>query len=182
VITILPRAGGGWDSTVAGTITTPHGALTFSGDNSAARTGNPLYAITFTGADGFTSAAGGGTFNFSGSFAGNGRFIIDGNINGPSARFDTTPPNVIVKGSSARPLGGDRYSISIRYQATDAGGLTRAELLTPGVAKPLWSGPVSGTVRDTIHVKSSTRRITLRLVVTDTSANSARRTIIIKLN
>jgi hypothetical protein len=78
-------------------------------------------------------------------------------------------------------LGGGRYAVTVRYTATDAGDALTASLLRPGTAKPLASVPATGIAMTVVHVKTGAARVTLRLTVTDTYANSTTRTIAVRV-
>jgi len=173
------RPTGGFASTITGSITTARGSFAFTGDNSAEPNGKAVYAVTLTGAGGFAPATGTGTLNFIGLIQSTGAFIIDANISG--ATFDTTPPTLTVQSATAKSLGQSRYAITVRYAAADAGGPVTFQLARAGVAKPLAVGTATGRAGGVITVPATTHRLTLRLIVSDASANTAARTVTVVL-
>ena len=181
-LVVSNRVSGGFDITVSGTITSALGTLAFTGDNSANARGGFVFTISLTGSGGLSSATGQGTLNFVGALTGTGSFIVDATIDAPGLIFDLTPPTLTLRKTAARALGAGRYAVTVHYAATDAGDPLTARLLRPGTAKPLASGPATGTAKGVVHAKARVARLTLRLTVTDTYANSTTRTIIIPVH
>jgi hypothetical protein len=175
------RVSGGFDSTISGTITSALGTLAFTGDNSGNARGQDVYAIKLTGSGGLANSTGQGTFNRVGAYTGTGSFIVDATIDAPGVIFDLTPPTLTLRKTTVRALGGGRYAVTVRYVATDAGDTLTASLLRPGTAKPLASGAATGTARAVVNVIAGDARVTLRLTVTDTHANSTTRTIAVRV-
>jgi hypothetical protein len=170
------RPTSGFQSTTTGQITAASGSFTFTGDNSADPAGHLLFSIALTGSGNFATATGSGTLNFIGAEAGNGHFIIDANVNGATATFDTTPPTVTVTHSNATRAGLHRYAVVIHYTATDnATGTLHAEIVGSGSSKPLSSGAATGTAKAFIKVAPGAHRAGIRLVITDASGNTTTR-------
>ena len=172
------RASGGFDSTISGSVASARGTLEFTGDNSGDARGNDVYAITLTGSSGLASATGRGTLNFVGAYTSTGTFVLDTTIDASGVAFDLTQPTLTLGKTTARALGHGRYAVKVRYAAADASDALTASLLQPGTAKPLSSGPATGIASAVIRVKGA-GHVFLRLTVTDNSANSTTRTIVV---
>jgi hypothetical protein len=173
------RSSGGFDSSIAGTISCSKGSFSLAGDNSADSRGGLVYAVTLDGAGGFASASGSGELNFIGILSGTGRFIVDGNVSG-GVDFDTVAPSVTVSGATAHALGHGRFAVTVRYKAGDAGGPMRASLTLAGSSKQLFAGAAGTTAHATVSAPGA-RRVVLVLTVTDGSANATTRRVVVAL-
>jgi hypothetical protein len=181
VVVQAPRAGGGFDSTVTGSLQTSRGTLSFAGNNQAEPAGKLTYAISIIGSAGFATASGTGSLIYIGSAAGNGSFVIEGTLD-PESVFDLSPPAVTLAGVKAHSLGRGRYALTVHYLATDnTPGPLLVRLTAVGTSKPLATGRAPSSLHATVRVRSGVRRIALRLTVTDTSANSTTRAVSVAL-
>ena len=110
VVVRTPRASGGFDSTVTGSLSTSRGALSFTGDNSGDPAGKLTYAIALSGSAGYASVTGTGSLVYSGIIAGNGTFLVIASLD-PATAFDLSAPILTLGGVVARSLGGGRYAV-----------------------------------------------------------------------
>jgi hypothetical protein len=181
VVVRTPRASGGFDSTVTGSLSTSRGALSFTGDNRGDPAGKLTYAIAVSGSAGYASVTGTGALVYSGIIAGNGTFLVNASLD-PATAFDLSAPTLTLGGVVARSLGRGRYAVAVHYKAADANSdPLDFRLTSPGMKTPLASGAASGPARATVKVGPKTHRIVLRLTVEDASANSTTRSVSVAL-